>query len=430
MLKFQKQFKLNKITLFLMIILLAALPVQAQAEKEIEFWTINLKNNYQDYFLNKISQYEANNPEIKIIWEDISFSSINQRLRYRIAEGNIPEVVNLSPQLMASLLEAELLFPISSLNENYSSSYYPLLWENGKYEDQHYAFPWYLSSKLMVFNQEILKIAGHDPADIPETKTELFDLAEKITEETGVYGLMPQIKIQHEFLEAGIDLFKFENGQTKAAFNNQKAVEIIKNYQKLAAEGVIPADSLSAGFNIALERYQNNELAILFTAPQFLRQIEAESDYLNDVTALAAVPTAAEGVINAALMNLVIPAGAAHKREAAEFANFITSADSQAEFSQLASVLPSAVIEDSDDFETEEIILKTKADESLSSSAQKILRKQLPRYQDLTLVHQDADQLIKIMEEQFARAFAGKITAEDALNIMEEKWNQILAEVD
>ena len=430
MLKCQKIFKLNKIILVLMIIFFTAAPIQAQTEKEIEFWTINLKNSYQNYFLNKISQYEADNPEIKIIWEDISFSSINQQLRYRIAEGNVPEVVNLSPQLMASLLKAELLFPISSLDKNYSSSYYPLLWENGSYQEQYYAFPWYLSSKLMVFNQEIFKIAGHNPAEIPETKTELFNLAEKITEKTGVYGLMPQIKIQHEFLEAGIDLFKVEAGQTKAAFNNQKAVEIIKNYQKLAAEGVIPADSLSAGFNIALERYQNNDLAILFTAPQFLSQIESESVYLNDVTALAAVPTAAEGVINAALMNLVIPKGADHKSEAADFAHFITSAEAQQEFSQLASVLPSAVIEESAEFETEEIILRKKAEESLSSSAQKILRKQLPRYQDLTLVHPRADQLIKIMEEQFAKAFAGKITAEAALNIMEEKWNQILAEVD
>jgi multiple sugar transport system substrate-binding protein/putative chitobiose transport system substrate-binding protein len=52
----------------------------------------------------------------------------------------------------------------------------------------------------------------------------------------------------------------------------------------------------------------------------------------------------------------------------------------------------------------------------------------LSRNQDLTLIHPEADRLLKIMDEQFARAFLGKISAREALNFMEVKWNQILAE--
>jgi len=413
--------------IFLLTILFFSAAVQA--EKDIEFWTINLSPQFDDYFIKKIEEFENKNPEINIEWKDINFSSINQQLRYRIAEGNIPEVVNLSPQLMASLLEDELLFPISRLDKDFSQYYYPLFWGNGYYNDDYYAFPWYASSKLMVFNQEIFRIAEVNPQNIPQTREEFFDLAEKITAETGVYALMPQIKIQHEFIEAGIKLFENEDQRSKAAFNTEKAEAIINRYQNLAEKGVIPKDTLSSGFNIALERYKKNDLAILLTAPQFLKEIENESDYLRDVTALSIIPTAEEGVINAALMNLVIPKGASHKKEAAEFAHFITSAEAQAEFSERASVLPSAVIsEKKTNIKKKEIITETAPKKKLETEAQKILQEQLPRNKDLTLIHPQADRLIRVMDEQFARAFAGKISAREALNIMEEKWNQILAE--
>ncbi|MFP4372542.1 MAG: ABC transporter substrate-binding protein [Halanaerobium sp.] len=414
---------------FMIIVLCFSATAAAEAEQEIEFWTINLSPQFDDYFLKKIEEFEDRNPEIKIVWEDINFSGINQQLRYRIAAGEIPEVVNLSPELMESLLEEDLLFAISSLDQDYSQSYYPLFWENGYYKGEYYAFPWYASSKLMAFNQEIFKIAGLDPKNIPQNRDEFFDLAEKITAETGVYALMPQIKIQHEFIEAGIDLFKDEDHQKKAAFNTKKAEEIILRYQRLVEKGVIPEDTLNSGFNIALERYKKNDLAILLTAPQFLNEIENESDYLKDMTALSVIPASEEGVINAALMNLVIPKGSSNREEAAKFAHFISSAESQTEFSEQASVLPSAVNSNqSKNVKKEEIITETEDSKSLETEAQKILREQLSRNQDLTLIHPQADRLVKIMEEEFARAFANKISAKKALNNMEEKWNQILSE--
>ncbi|MFP4021498.1 MAG: ABC transporter substrate-binding protein, partial [Halanaerobium sp.] len=157
---------------FMIIVLCFSATAAAEAEQEIEFWTINLSPQFDDYFLKKIEEFEDRNPEIKIVWEDINFSGINQQLRYRIAAGEIPEVVNLSPELMESLLEEDLLFAISSLDQDYSQSYYPLFWENGYYKGEYYAFPWYASSKLMAFNQEIFKIAGLDPKNIPQNRDE------------------------------------------------------------------------------------------------------------------------------------------------------------------------------------------------------------------------------------------------------------------
>lgn len=415
--------------IFFVFIMILLFPAAVQAEKEIEFWTISLSPQYDDYFFKKIEEFESKNPGLKIVWEDINFSSINQKLRYRIAAGDAPEVVNLSPQLMSSLLKEDLLYSISDLKQDYSKNYYPLLWENGLYQGKYYAFPWYVSSKLMAYNQEIFKIAGLDPENVINNRKELFETAEKITNKTGVYALMPQIKIHYEFIEAGIDLFADQNKKIKAAFNTEAAEKIISQYQSLAEKGVIPKDSLNSGFNVALERYKKNDLAILFTSPQFLDQIKNESRYLKEQTILSAIPTAKKGVINSPLMNLVIPAGADYKKQAADFAYFITSAESQREFSQLSSVLSSALSQKEDlKADNKKIITEVNAKSNLEDEAQKILRRQLFRSKDLTLVHPQAEKLIKVMEAEFARAFANKISAQEALNNMERKWNQILDE--
>jgi multiple sugar transport system substrate-binding protein/putative chitobiose transport system substrate-binding protein len=328
---------------------------------------------------------------------------------------------------MASLLQEDLLYPISELKQNYSQNYYPLLWDNGFYKGKYYAFPWYVSSKLMVYNQEIFKIAGLDPTKAINNRDELFEIAKKITKETGVYALMPQIKIHHEFIEAGIDLFEDKNKREKAAFNTEAAEEIIIRYQELAEAGVIPKDTLNSGFNIALERYKKNDLAILFAATQFLDEIEKESEYLREQTALAVIPTDKDGIVNSPLMNLVIPKGADYKKEAAEFASLITSAASQREFSQRTSILSSAV-DYNEELKKEDIITKINSEKYLKTEAQKILRKQLSKSKDLTLIHPQAAKLIKILDKEFAKAFAGKITAEEALTNMENEWNQILNE--
>ena len=418
-------FKLKKKIFFLTLILVFLLTINTAAETKIEFWTINLSPQYDEYFLEKISEYEAENPNIKIKWEDISFSAIQQQLRQKISEGDSPQVVNLSPQLMSSLVYQDLLYPISNFEKNYDSEYFVNLWESNNYDGEIYAFPWYLSSRIMAYNKEIFKIAGLDPTDFPQSQTEFFETARRIKKASGVYAFMPQRQIHEEFIKAGLDIFELDNDKLKAAFNNDKAVEIVAEYQNLAREGVVPADSLNSSFNIALDRYLKNDLAVLITAPQFLKEIEADSDYLSDMTALAVQPTGEGDLINASLMNLVIPRAAKNKSEAAEFAAFITGAEAQQEFSKLTGLLPSAKGAINDKFFAENSELENKK-LSLNDQARYLLAKELEKMTDMTLIVENSSALTRAMNEQFARAFADKITAQEAVKLMEQRFIEIL----
>ncbi|RQD78159.1 MAG: extracellular solute-binding protein, partial [Halanaerobium sp. MSAO_Bac5] len=233
--------KLIKKIFFLILVFIVFLSFNTKAETQIEFWTINLSPQYDQYFLDKIAEFEAQNPELKIKWEDISFSSIQQKLRQKISEGKAPQVVNLSPQLMSALVYEDLLYAISNFEQNYGAEYFINLWESNNYDGEIYAFPWYVSTRVMAYNKEIFKIAGLDPEDFPQKQIEFFETARRLKAGSGVYAFMPQLQIHEEFKKTGLNIFELNNDKVRAAFNDDKAVEIVREYQNLARDGVVPA---------------------------------------------------------------------------------------------------------------------------------------------------------------------------------------------
>ncbi|RCW47769.1 ABC transporter substrate-binding protein [Halanaerobium sp. MA284_MarDTE_T2] len=408
--------------LFILIIIITVFSAgkTLSAEKtEIEFWTINLSPRFDEYFENLIENYERENPDINIIWEDNSFSAVKQKLLYRMAEDRSPDVVNLSPELMTSLVKEDLLYPVSNFDKDFYQDYYQGLWEVGVFNGKSYAFPWYLSTQIMMYNKEIFMFAGIEENDYPKNIDELKLTAEKIKENTGIYGFMPQIKIHHEFIKAGIELYTEKNGRIMPAFNTKKAVEILRWYQNLMQKDLIPADTLTGGYNLALERYINGELGILITGPQFIDKIKEESPYIYDVTAAAPLVLREGEKISAALMNVVIPKKSKNPEKAAEFAHYLTGAEAQQEFAEKANVLSSAKNAGGED-------LKNKNGDLLKSAVREISKKQLKKAVDMTLKLPQADELIRVMDIEFGRAVKSKNTAEEAVNRMEKGWLDIL----
>ena len=43
---------------------------------KIEFWTIDLKANFEDYFKTMIANYEKENPDVEVNWTDIPYADM------------------------------------------------------------------------------------------------------------------------------------------------------------------------------------------------------------------------------------------------------------------------------------------------------------------------------------------------------------------
>ena len=64
----------------------------------IEFWTIDLKAAFGDFFNDMIAQYESENPGVTVNWTDVPYGDIQSKLVTSVAGGAAPDVVNLNTQ--------------------------------------------------------------------------------------------------------------------------------------------------------------------------------------------------------------------------------------------------------------------------------------------------------------------------------------------
>ena len=120
----------------------------------IEFWTIDLKAAFGDFFNDMIAQYESENPGVTVNWTDVPYGDIQSKLVTSVAGGAAPDVVNLNTQFTLTLAGQGALVDLNKeATDEQKSIYIPDLWDSAKIGDSVYAFPWYASPDIMFDNQ-------------------------------------------------------------------------------------------------------------------------------------------------------------------------------------------------------------------------------------------------------------------------------------
>ncbi|MFW6409962.1 MAG: ABC transporter substrate-binding protein [Halanaerobiales bacterium] len=411
--------KLLKLMIFLFVFTFVGLLMvegQAMARTEIEFWTIDLKAPFGDYFERMISTYEEENSEIEIVWKDFPYAAVQEKLLSSITGGDAPDVVNLSTEMARPLMEKNALTPVNKVDPDYEDTYFEGIWEAGEYEENVFAFPWYLSTQVIMYNEDIFEEAGLDVDDPPETMDEIKEYARQVKENTDKNGFIPQIRLYQDFLKNGIPLFEDEE-QTEVGFETKEAVEIVQWYLDLIEEDIVTIEQIRDGYEEAVQRFMSGDLAMLITGPQFLSRVKENAPDVYDNVRVAEMPRGDADIINAAAMNVVIPRTSDHLDEAAEFAHFITGDYAQLEFAKEANVLPSAKEAAEDDYFMSE-------GDTPEDEARRISARQLEWAEDMTITAPNSNKLIDAIDEEFEKAYYGEITAEQAVKNMAKRWRK------
>ena len=63
--------------------------------KRLEFWTLAL-SPFEGYIRERIGAFEAANPGVKVIWNDVPFEAMDRKLLAAASAGRAPDVVNFS----------------------------------------------------------------------------------------------------------------------------------------------------------------------------------------------------------------------------------------------------------------------------------------------------------------------------------------------
>lgn len=161
--------------------------VSSSGSGKIEFWTMALKPQFTDYFQSAIASFEQQNQGIKVNWVDVPWDGMENKILTAVSAKTPPDVVNLNPDFASQLAGRNAWLDLDSkIKDAERSSYLPNIWKASTLNGKSYGIPWYLTTRLTIYNTDLLKQAGINK--VPKTYAELAQVAKEIKEKTGKYA--------------------------------------------------------------------------------------------------------------------------------------------------------------------------------------------------------------------------------------------------
>ncbi len=393
--------------------------------QELEFWTMQLQPKFTPYFTELIEEFEQKHEGVKINWVDVPWSAMESKILTAVSANTSPDVVNLNPNFASKLASRNAWLNLGEtdyISSEEKETYLTNIWEAGTVNNISFGFPWYLTTQITIYNQELLKQAGIETA--PTTFIELREVAAKLKEKTGKYAMFFTFapgdsgEVLESLVQMGVNLI---DGEGKAAFNSPEGLEAFRYWVDLYQQELLPPEVLTQGHRHAIDLYQSGEIALLSTGAESFPVIIKNAPSIAEVSAASPQITGETGKRNVAVMNLVIPKSTKKPKEAIEFAKFVTNTENQLKFAKEASVLPSTIKA----VETYINEQENSTDKTPLSQAIAVSAKQLKDAQVLVPPQDNINQLQKIIYENLQAAMLEQKTVEQALEDAADAWNSL-----
>lgn len=394
---------------------------QAGGTAEVEFWTMQLQPQFTDYFNQLIAQFEQENPGTKIRWVDVPWADMQSKILTAVSAGTAPDVVNLNPDFAAQLAGRNAWLELDErISETDKAQYLPNIWKASTLEEKSFGIPWYLSSGLTIYNQDLLQQAGI--SEPPASYEELAQVAKQIKEKTGKYAFFATVvpedsaEVLQSMVQMGVQLV---DDQGKAAFNTPAGKAAFQYWADLYQQGLLPKEVLTQGHRRAIDLYQAGETAFLSTGSQFLKTIATNAPAIAEVSAVAPQLTGTTGKKNVAVMNLVIPRNTDQPDAALKFALFVTNNENQLAFAKAANVLPSTVTALQDRYFTQ-----ISPDAATIDQARAVSAQQMQSAEVLLPAIKDVKELQKIVYDNLQATMLEEKSVEQALADAAAEWDE------
>ncbi len=398
----------------------------------LQLWTLDLAPKFNAYLREVIASWEGRRPAGKpmdVRWTDVPWSSVERKLLASVYARTAPDLVNLNPLFATGLASKGGLLDLQTvLPPGASRAYLPGVWASGRLDGQQFAIPWYLTTRLTMANQRLLRQAGvHAP---PQTWREVPAYAEAIRRHTGRYALFVTVvpedsgELLESLVQMGVRLF---DERRQAGFLSPEGRRAFAFWTDLYRQGLLPKEVVSQGYRRAIELYQAGDLAQVASGPDFLRNLQTNAPGVAAVTAPHPPTRGPSGHTNVAVMNLVVPASGDKPEAAVDLALFLTNADNQLRFAEAARALPSSTAA------LARLARSLRAQKPEAPAERLVLEARLLAIQSLATARvlvpptPGLKRLQTILYSHLQRAMLGQTSSERALEEAAREWNRYAA---
>lgn len=369
--------------------------------------------------INEVKKaFEAKNPDIELIIDDLPFAQEHDKILSLDLAGNPPDIITASGAWLTEFADAGIIEPIderfASLPEDIKKANEgPMVLP---YKGKLYGIPVTNGNIALFYNKKLLEEAG---VEVPTTWDEFMEASIKLTDPsknryalTGNLAAEPPTVISYEvmpfILQAGGKIL--DNG--KAVFNSPEGVKAL-NYLKdlIVTNKVATPGELSAGEKEKRANFSSGNVAFMFEGPWGVNIQKG----LNPDLDFGVVPlpkgektgTIAQGSV------LALSAKGKNKDAAWKFIEFMSSAEGQLLWDKATGFFPYNKDTMNDPFFKEDPYLKVFVEELETFDRVEVIDHYLPNAVDLR----------KQFTIEIQNFITGKKTAQEALDDAAAYWN-------
>ena len=153
---------------------------------ELRAWGFD---NADDVGKARLDHAKSTLAEVSVTLDATGFDA--QKFTTRLASGDVPDVVQMDRQLVATYAAQELILPVDACFDAWgvdpATQFYPAVTADVTYSDRVWAVPQFFQPAAVMLNQRVLEEEGVDPAQIDTSKPDqlLAAAAELYVEEGG-----------------------------------------------------------------------------------------------------------------------------------------------------------------------------------------------------------------------------------------------------
>jgi len=220
----------------LFVIVLVFLAIVSLGKTKIVFWQFMMDDAIAKEVLEGFSKEY---PDIEIELVQLSWSTGFDKIVTAIAANAPLDVVELGNTWVANFAAQGAILPLSEQDlAKYKS--FPGM-NSAEYFGKYYGYPWLLGTRAMFYNVDLMKKAGLDPNNPPETWSQLLEAAKKVSQVPGAYGIgLPAGEVYSPWQEWFLLAVWGNNGDVvskdlkKATLNTPEVRETAIFYQELS----------------------------------------------------------------------------------------------------------------------------------------------------------------------------------------------------
>jgi ABC-type glycerol-3-phosphate transport system substrate-binding protein len=314
--------------------------------EQLSLLTWNIKfleesiNGWFDDFQSTEEPVTADYSNTEITWIDRAASDVPTYYQSQLQSGDPVNIIDTQSAVYTRFASDGVFAPLDDLvSEDFLSQIGEQALEFSRLDGELYRIPFYQNCSSTYLRNQWFDEAGLEP---PETTEEFFDTSRALVEDSGAEFGMTFVTFNYRiwpfFWAEDIDVLN--DDQSAAAFNTDRAVEIVERFRQQTSDGIIPEVTWTGRVEEQSNQFGAGDTGMFITPLASIRRVQSAGDWVTPDSFSLSIPPGNNGAYQAHGLSITsIDSSDAEQQASWDLIRVIMSAKWQEDFLRNTTVI-------------------------------------------------------------------------------------------